>query len=71
MAIAKKRLHLELPGRVAEKFDDLMEMSDSTTRTEVIRKGLKLLERVLQHQETGGRLVLIDKDGGQETLEIL
>lgn len=48
-----------------------MKMSDATTRTEVIHKGLKLLERVLQHQETGGRLVLIDKEGGQETLGIL
>ena len=67
----KQRLHLELPSRVVEKFEDLMELSESTTRTEVIRKSLRLFERVLEHQNSGGRLILVDQGGNQETLEIL
>lgn len=67
----KKRLNLEFPLWVVDKFDRLMELSGSTTRTEVIRKSLKLLERVLEHQAAGGKLKLVHEDGSQETLEIL
>ena len=67
----KKRFNLEFPAYIVKKFDRLMELSGSTTRVEMVRKSLRLLELVLEHQESGGKVILGSKDGSQTTLEIL
>ena len=67
----KVRLNLEFTPRVAESLERLIELSDSHSRTEVIRKALSLFDVALNHREKGGEFVLKHADGKEETLRIL
>lgn len=72
MAKTKKvRLNLEFPPIVAENLERMAEQSHSASRTEVIRKAIRLFELVLTHRDAGGKLVLQHQDGTQETVRIL
>ncbi len=65
------RLNLEFPPKVANNLERLADLSESSSRTEVIRKALKLFDLVLSHREEGGKLVLEHQDGSQETVQFL
>ncbi len=67
----KVRLNLELTPRVADSLDRLVELSDSHSRTEVIRRAVTLFSVALTHQTQGGKLSLKHADGSEETLRIL
>lgn len=72
--MAKKervRLNLEFPPAVAEHLERMIEQSHSASRTEVIRKAIRLFDMVLAHHEEGGKLVFQHEDGTQETIQIL
>ena len=72
--MAKKervRLNLEFTPNVVENLERMIEQSHSASRTEVIRKALRLFDMVLLHREDGGKLVFENKDGSQETIRVL
>ncbi len=67
----KVRLNLEISSKVRNKLDDLVERSESTSVTEVIRKALAAYDLFLEHTREGGDIVLRHSDGDEETLKIL
>ena len=67
----KVRLNLEFTPKVAENLERMIGQSHSASRTEVIRKAVRLFEMVLDHQEKGGKFVLEHDDGNRETVQIL
>ena len=72
--MAKKervRLNLEFTPRVAENLNRMVDQSHSASRTEVIRKAIRLFDMVLEHCDQGGKLVFKHQDGTQETVQIL
>ncbi|MEE8525039.1 MAG: hypothetical protein V3T72_13975 [Thermoanaerobaculia bacterium] len=72
MAKAEKiRLNLEFTPRVAENLERLVDLSESSSRTEVIRKALKLFDLVLSRQAEGSKVLFQDPDGSKETVHIL
>jgi len=64
-------MNLEFSPRVAASLDRLKELSDSPSRTDVIRKALSLFDLVLTQREAGGKIVIHRSDGQQETLHLL
>lgn len=72
MAKANKvRLNLEFNPLAVENLERMIDQSHSASRTEVIRKALRLLDEVLEHKQNGGKLVFQHADGSQETVRIL
>ncbi len=72
--MAKKdrvRLNLEFTPSVAENLERMIEQSHSASRTEVIRKAIRLFDMILGHYGKGGKLVLQHEDGTQETVHML
>jgi len=68
----KIRLNLEFPKKVTDRLDKLVELSDSSTRTEVIKKSLSLFDIILTHiEEKKGKVIMVDENGQQETLRIV
>ncbi len=67
----KVRLNLVFTPAVAGNLERMVEQSHSASRTEVIRKAIRLFDQVLEHHESGGKLVFEHKDGSQETVRIL
>ena len=65
------RLNLEFTPNVAANLERMIEQSHSASRTEVIRKAIRLFDLVLAHRQDGGKLVLQHQDGTQETIQIL
>ena len=65
------RLNLEFTPTVAENLERMIEQSHSASRTEVVRKAIRLLDMVLGLYDSGGKLVFQHQDGTQETVQIL
>lgn len=58
----KIRLSLELSAKFNEKLEQLARDTDST-KTEVIRKALALMEVAIDSQKNGASLSITSKDG--------
>ena len=72
MAKTKRvRLNLEFTPKVAENLERLVDLSESASRVEAIRKALKLLDLVLTRQAEGDKVVFQSPDGSNETVQIL
>jgi len=72
MAKANKvRLNLEFAPVAVENLERMVDQSHSASRTEVIRKALRLFDSFLGHVGDGGKVVFQHADGSQETVKIL
>lgn len=65
------RLNLEVSLSVRERLDQLRDLSDADSLTEVIRSALAVYEVVLQEVKRGGEVILCSPDGVQRKLVIV
>lgn len=68
---AKIRLNAELSKQEDQMFTETQNLDGSASRTEMLRKAVRLLQVVREKQKAGGKIVHIDNNGVQETLLIL
>lgn len=61
-ALPKVRLTLEFPERTNEQLEELVERTNSSSKTEVLRKALALLEVAVTAQEEGKKVGVAEKD---------
>ncbi len=66
----RRRINLELTSKTFDNIDRLQELSNAASKTEVIARALALYDVVLEHRNTGGRVVL-EKDDDRVVLCIL
>lgn len=67
----KVRMNLEFAPTAVENLERMVEQSHSASRTEVIRKAIRLFDDVLGLQQAGGKLVFQHADGSRETIRVL
>ena len=64
----KRRLQFDFTPGAVEQLDALQERLGASTRAEVVRKALALLDHTVQAQEKGGALVVRTPDGREKEL---
>ncbi len=65
------RLSLDLKPAIKDQLDDLQKRIGAPTLVEVIRKSLALYELFVEHEKSGGKVILENPDGSRERLKIL
>ena len=65
---AKTRLNLEVTHTVRERPNRLLDLSESETLTEVIRRSLAVDEVLLQQKADGAETIVRTKDGQERVL---
>jgi Arc/MetJ-type ribon-helix-helix transcriptional regulator len=68
MSHNKYRLNLELTDQVMKRLNKLVVESDSSSKTDVIRKSLSLYETIMRIRKEDGQVILLLKDGNQMEL---
>jgi hypothetical protein len=68
MSHNKYRLNLELTDQVMKRLNKLVVESDSSSKTDVIRKSLSLYEIIMRIRKEDGQVILLLKDGNQMEL---
>lgn len=61
--IPKVRLNLEVTEAVRDRLENLQEVSEADSMTEVVRRALTVYELVVKTDRDGGRVVLEKSDG--------
>ena len=61
----KVRMNLELSGAASETLDRVVKRSPAETRTEAIRRALKVYDTLLSIEADGGR-VFIERPSGEK-----
>lgn len=64
------RLNLVVNRQVKDRIEQLQELSEATSITEVVRRALALYEEILKIREEGSRLV-VEGNGEREVLRFL
>lgn len=67
---AKTRLNIEVTHAVRERMNRLLDLSESETLTEVIRRSLAVYETLLQQRADGAETIVRTKDGQERVLMI-
>ena len=67
----KQRVQFDMSDRTVETLDRLREDSGATSRAEVIRRSLTLMEVVTELQARDGAVILRANDGREERLVLL
>lgn len=62
-AQADERIHILLGKNMAARLESLRQRVEPSTRTEVFRVSLRLLEDVVKELDHGGEFFVRDKDG--------
>lgn len=65
------RINLEIAPKVAKQWSSVQKRSGAATRTETLRKAIKLFDRLLECEEAGGNVVIRYPDGSEARLMIL
>ncbi|MGH8562668.1 MAG: hypothetical protein ACREXW_00745 [Gammaproteobacteria bacterium] len=60
---ADERIHILLGKSMAARLEKLRQRVEPSTRTEVFRVSLRLLEDVVKELDNGGEFFVRDKDG--------
>lgn len=58
-----RRIQVDLPPRSARRLDDLKELIEANTTTEVFKAALRVLEEIALRYAQGDELYLKQKDG--------
>ncbi len=67
---ARKRLSVELPGKIRDRVDELAAVESSTV-TEVIRRALALYDLFVAARGAGSTVVVRSADGTERELVVL
>jgi len=67
----KYRLNVDLHPSARTELPALQKKMGATSLIEVIRKSLAVLEMIVDHQKSGGKVILQDKKGEQEVLRLI
>jgi Arc/MetJ-type ribon-helix-helix transcriptional regulator len=68
MSHNKYRLNIELTDQVMKRLNKLVVESDSSSKTDVIRKSLALYETIMRIRKEDGQVILLLRDGNQMEL---
>jgi Arc/MetJ-type ribon-helix-helix transcriptional regulator len=68
MSNNKYRLNIELTDQVMKRLNKLVVESDSSSKTDVIRKSLALYETIMRIRKEDGQVILLLRDGNQMEL---
>lgn len=69
-ACTEERIHLLLGKTMVARLEKLKERVEPSTRTEVFRISLRLLEDVVNQLDKGGELLVRDKDGNLHPYQV-
>jgi hypothetical protein len=64
----KKRLQFDFAQPAVERLDFLVDKLNATSRAEVVRRALELLDSLLEWKNNGGEVVLKSKNGEEKYL---
>lgn len=67
----RTRLSLDLSLEVRTRIATIQELTGATTSAEVVRRALGLYDLVVDVQSSGGRLILENSKGDQESIRIV
>lgn len=70
-ASRRKRLSLDLTPQVKTRIEDLRDMTEAESLTEVIRRALASYELLCKAQASGKDIVVRDEHGGESLLVLL
>jgi hypothetical protein len=59
----KKRLNVVLPERSAQRLSALVEKTEATSYTDVLRNALRLYEAIVEETEQGNEVCIRARDG--------
>ncbi len=65
------RVNLEVSPQVRDHIKDLRRKSDAASLAEVFKKALAVYDMVLDHVQSGGKVVLEDAKGGREVVRLV
>jgi metal-responsive CopG/Arc/MetJ family transcriptional regulator len=65
------RFQLELSKSVMQRLDDLVELTDSSSRAEVIRRALGFYGLLVEQTKSGKRVEVVEDSGNRQQLIIL
>ena len=65
------RMTMAVSPKVDARIERLKDLSESESRTEVIRRALKLYEDLLAVHEDGGRVLLEAEDGTRTVVRLI
>lgn len=64
------RLQIVMPERSVDRLEHIMEVTDASSLSEVIRRALRIYEGLLEETQDGARLIIERPDGSREELPI-
>ena len=64
----KHRLQFDYSEKATQRLDEMVEKLHASSRAEVVRKALALLDHVSQAQEQGGEVIIRTGDREKELL---
>ena len=64
----KHRLQFDFSEKATQRLDEMVEKLHASSRAEVVRKALALLDHVSQAQEQGGEVIIRTGDREKELL---
>jgi hypothetical protein len=62
-SIEKKRLNVILPERSARRLNTLMQRTEATSYTDVLRNALRIYEAIVEETEQGNEVCIRARDG--------
>jgi metal-responsive CopG/Arc/MetJ family transcriptional regulator len=68
---ARRRLQFDFSDRAVERLDEMVQLMGASSRAEVVRRALLLMDHVLVQQSHGSTLQLISPSGKAERVLIL
>ena len=66
----RRRLQFDFSQDATERLDDMVELTGASSRAEVVRRALSLLDHVLASELKGGALMMEWPDGRRDRLII-
>lgn len=63
------RVQMELPDASFERLKKLKELTEATSYAEVTKNSFRVYERLIDIYDSGGELIIQDKDGSQKKVE--
>ena len=69
--VGKIRMSLELSSDTDALLKRLLQRSDAETRTEVIRRALRVYDTLLEVEEQGGQILIRNTDGERMLLKVV
>ena len=67
----KVRLNLDLTQKVKGQMESIQQRTDAASFVEVIRRAVAVYDMLLEHEESGGRVFLVNPDQSKELLRLV